>query len=287
MVKTVIKKIDNKNNILYFEKSNDIYVLCAIELNNRIFALNNINRITATNYAKNKKIINLEKYLVNMLKTKLEEQLRLYVIKNINNYDLYKRNDLVYFTKNLNQPVSYNNFLEGCSIKSDRINQNIIEYIYAGVQYIYNLEHDTIDIIKNGKKLSMLNSYFSNRELDFIIFREQYKRNIAPKIVYELVKIDKFVRRKNSIKIITNNNLICTFKNKLNPIYNLSNILHNNKENYNDFWIDKYYIVTPGLNDEYINLHDVKAFKYGRTILPINHDNLKYEVEYKIIKKVA
>lgn len=283
-------KLTNKQNSIYLEneigeqygKSGE-YKISGIEINNKIFIFNNFYKLENTKYVKNKKVVFFEEYMRNLIKSKLKEQLRLYVAKNINNYDLYKRNDITKIIENLNTDTISNTYISVSNYRLDRIRENKIVIDSHGICYIYDLEKNILDVIREGENTSILHALLYQRVLDYAVAKEQYKRGIAPNIVYELKKIDEFVKGKYKIKVILNDDSCYTIKNYSQVFKNISS-LFSYYEN-SDLEIFKRNIVEN--QDKDINIRDIKALKYGQVILPINQENLEYEVEYKIKKKVA
>ncbi len=281
-----LRKIVNENNTLYLSNSgcyydNDNYKLVGIELNDSVFIIDNISMFQKTAHSKDKDVVDLRRLLPNLIYNKLNEQLRLYIANNIEDYNIYKRNDIV---KLVDRKDKY--FRQGSQDYIgilDKINGNIIEFRSYDMQFLYNIEKRILDVKKDGKKTMLLNCYYNQDELDTLVFQEQYKRGIAPKIAYELGRIYDFIKNKHTIKIITSNEEKMVFKNRgvIDSLYDFIKIGYYNDQN----------LYIRPTNDSYykgsILLSDIKALQYGKTLFYINHNNLKYEIEYKIVKKIA
>ena len=279
-----IVKINNKQNNIFLEnEGSEIYKIIGIEINNKIFIFESGSKLERYNYVKDKKVIYFRPYIYNLIINKVKEQLRLYITQNINNYDLYKRNRITDIISNLGQNVISDTYIRLCDYNFKRIRENKINMRSYDINYVFDIEKNILDIIKNNKKTNLLNVMFDQTDLDYAVAQEQYKRGLAPNIVYELNKINEFVKGKYSIKVILNDNTYYTVKKCSRKFFGVSDIFSYDEDL--NLKIYKSYIV--GERDKSNRLQDIKAFKYGQVILPIEHEKLKYEIEYKIKKKVA
>lgn len=283
-------KLTNKRNNIYLNNEtgkkygrSGEFEISGVEIGNKIFVFNNFYNLENTKYVKNKKVIYFGKYMRDLITSKLKEQLRLYVAKNINNYELYKRNDINRIIENLNTDTISNTYISVSNYRLDRIRENKIVIDSHGICYIYDLEKNILDVIREGENTSILNALLYQRVLDYAVAKEQYKRGIAPNIVYELMKINEFIKEKRKINVILNDDSCYTIKNYSQEFRNISNLFLYNENS----GLEIYRSQIVESRDKNINIRDIKALKYGKVILPVNHENLKYEVEYKIKKKVA
>lgn len=283
-------KLTNKRNNIYLDNEkgkkygrSGEYEISAVEINNKIFVFNYFDGLENTKYAENKRVICFEKYLHDLIKSKLKEQLRLYITKNINNYEFYKTNNIVKIVENLNKDISSDAYFSISNYKLDKIKENKIFINDYRISWFYDLEKEILDVTECSKKTNILNVLMCQELLDYAVAKEQYKRGIAPNIVYELMKINEFVKDKHRIKVILNDDSCYTIKNYSQKFRTISDIFscyeNSNLEIFKNNIIESH--------EKNINIEDIKALKHGQVILPINHENLKYEVEYKIKKKVA
>lgn len=283
-------KLTNKRNIIYLDNEkgkrygrSGEYEISGVEINNKIFVFNYFDGLENTKYAENKEVIYFEKYMHNLIKSKLKEQSRLYVTKNINNYELYKTNSIQRIVENLNTDIASDTYFSLSNYKLDKIKENKIVIDNYEICCIYDLEKNILDVIYRGKKTSILNALVYQEMLDYAVAKEQYKRDIAPNIVYELMKINEFIKGKRKIKVILNDDSCYTIKNYSQEFRTISDVF----SCYEDSNLEIFRSNIVESHQKNINIKDIKALKHGQAILPINHENLKYEVEYKVKKKVA
>lgn len=262
--KLQLLKFDGKDNSLYFvmDNSNSIYFYGAEAKDGVVFRLNYayvLDKLKKHNYFKEKTIVNIGDYINEKISNKIRDELRIYVLNNINRYDFYDTNFIFDIKNKINQDlITYETRYNTYSYDFSEINHNLVfvkQSYSTDNQIKFDLFTGNMEFYINGHKTNCLDFYFTQNTLDTIIAQEQYKRGIAPKMLNELVKLQEFLNKKCSVKIITKDNNEHTYKSRYGR--DASNLLDycNGRFEISKYWLNE---------DDNINLKDVLYFKYGR-----------------------
>lgn len=261
--KLQLLKFDGKDNSLYFvmDSTNSIYFYGAEAKEGIVFRLNYsyiLDKLKKHNYLSEKKIINISDYINEKICNKIRDELRVYVLNNINKYDFYNDSFIFDIRNKIKQDlVTYQMNYYTYSYDYSDINRNIIIVTHSHFdgEIRVNILTGEMEFYKKGQKINCLDYYFSQNFLNTIIAQEQYKKGIAPKMLNELVKLQEFLYKKCSVKIITNDNKEHIYKARYSS--DVSNLLdfYNGRFEISKYWLNE---------DDNINLKDVLYFKYGR-----------------------
>lgn len=278
-VKLMIVK--NKNNTLYFLANKNMELsLYGIEIEkNLIYTLDNSyysEKIVENHKGLiNKKIVKIDMYIKYILSKKIEQSLRLYKLININDYSFY---DLK-FIYNIRREITFN-FINVNETKKDfyfedvdysEINDNIVILKNYNKKIRFNLETKDIELFYDNKKTNYLDFFYDKDRLNYIIASEQYNRGIAPKILNEVVSLQKFLIGKKSVKIITKDFKEYVCKSSYNNnIFNLIAYDYSKEK----FKISKWFLK----EKEDIDIKDVLCFKYGSKDYYINSTDFEEKV---------
>lgn len=261
--KLQLLKFDGKDNSLYFvmDSTNSIYFYGAEAKEGIVFRLNYayvLDKLKKHNYLSKKQIVNIGDYINEKISNRIRDELRIYVLNNINRYDFYNTSFIFDIKNKINQDlVTYETRYHSYSYDFSEINHNIVlvKQSYSDGEIKIDLFTGEMEFFIKGRKINCLDYYFSQNFLNTIIAQEQYKRGIAPKMLNELVKLQEFLNKKCSVKIITKDSKEHTYKSRYGR--DVSNLLDCCNER---FEISKYWLN----EDENIDLKDVSHFKYGR-----------------------
>ena len=261
--KLQLLKFDGKDNSLYFvmDSTNSIYFYGAEAKEGIVFRLNYayvLDKLKKHNYLSKKQIVNIGDYINEKISNRIRDELRIYVLNNINRYDFYNTSFIFDIKNKINQDlVTYETRYHSYSYDFSEINHNIVlvKHSYSDGEIKIDLFTGEMEFFKKGHKINCLDYYFSQNFLNTIIAQEQYKRGIAPKMLNELVKLQEFLDNKISVKIITKDSKEHTYKARYGR--DASNLLDYCN---GTFEISKYWLH----EDDDINLIDVSHFKYGR-----------------------
>ena len=262
--KLQLLKFDGKDNSLYFvmDSTNSIYFYGAEAKNGIVFRLNYayvLDKLKKHNYFKEKQIVNIGDYINEKIGDKIRDELRIYLLNNINRYDFYNASFIFDIKNKINQDlVTYETRYNSYTYDFSEINHNIVfikESRYTDNQIKFDLFTGDMEFYINGHKTNCLDFYFTKNFLNTIIAQEQYKRGIAPRMLNELVKLQEFLDNKCSIKIITKDSKEHTYKSRYGR--DASNLLDycNGRFEISKYWLNE---------DENLELKNVYYFKYGR-----------------------
>ena len=256
-------KFDGKDNSLYFvmDKTDSIYFYGAEAKEGIVFRLNYsyaLDKLNKHNYFKEKKIVNIGDYINEKIGNKIRDELRVYVLNNINKYDFYNADFIFEIRNKIKQDlVTYQMNYYTYSYDYSDINHNmiIVKYNHSDNEIKIDLYTGEMEFFKKGYKINCLDFYFSQNTLNTILAQEQYKRGIAPKMLNEFVKLQEFLYKKCSVKIITKDNNEHIYKARYSS--DVSSLL--------GFYNGRFEVSRYCLNEnEDIELKDILYFKYGK-----------------------
>lgn len=262
--KLQLLKFDGKDNSLYFvmDSTNSIYFYGAEAKEGIVFRLNYayvLDKLKKHNCFKEKQIVNIGDYINEKISNRIRDELRIYILNNINRYDFYNTSFIFDIKNKINQDlVTYETRYNTYSYDFSEINNNLVfvkQSYSTDNQIKFDVFTGDMEFYINGHKTNCLDFYFTQNFLNTIIAQEQYKRGIAPKMLNELVKLQEFLDKKSSIKIITKDSKEHTYKSRYGR--DASNLLDycNGRFEISKYWLKE---------DADINLKDVLYFKYGR-----------------------
>lgn len=222
----------------------------------------------------------LYSHIQKIIKSIATDQLNHYINQNIENHKIYFYegkidNDVLVFTLNDItggiRDIGYKNLYDGiinCSYSYDvRFNFNVMSDTVSDICILVGYGRD-----KKAVNHSPLQMVYSDRLKHLKL--AQIKKGTAPKFIMELNRIHEFLKDKKSVKINLKDGRVLKWSERL-YLNGLVDIIDD------QFYLLDSYFFAPRLNlpfREKMLFSNVESLQYNRTILEINHDNLKVGV---------
>lgn len=237
-------------------------------------------------------VVDIKEIIRYQLTNILEEELRKFVEKNINN--------ISYFFEDLEQSDSNNNkyyrtpdFLDPMYIGEDVLQEENKSIDSKVKNTLENVMYDEISngIVKYGyfscskqsvkvnlyeKKIitpanEILTEMYSEKLLKNVLAYEQYKRGITPSFYNEIAKINEFLKGKKHVTVIMNDGTEGKAEADINDILYFYD---------GEISIRTYFLNVPNSDiNNYKNINNLKCLRYGKNELNININNLKPLIE--------
>lgn len=237
-------------------------------------------------------VVDIKEIIKYQLTNILEEELRKFVEKNINNISYFfedleqidSNNNKYYRTPDFLNPMYIGEYVlqeENKSIDSkvkntlekvmyDEISNGILKYRYDDYSK-YSVGVNLLDkkIITPSNEILM--KMYSENTLKNVLAYEQYKRGITPNFYNEIAKINEFLKGKKHVAVIMNDGTEGKVEADINDILYFYD---------GEILIRTYFLNVPDSDiNNYKNINNLKCLKYGKNELNINVNNLKPLIE--------
>ncbi|MDO5555115.1 MAG: hypothetical protein Q4G09_00230 [Clostridia bacterium] len=259
--------ISNKDNIVdsYTDLQDYMKYFYLDGISDTLFVTNydNFEKIDSFDFEKELlrryKVVNLNKDMKSQINKYIDNKVdELYYLNNYSKYKLYKKMtfDKIKELKDNNFSFLHEDYLE-INFDTNKINYGAFQY-NPYTQKVENLE-----------------TLFNERKFDELISKKlilkEIENDIAPKFITELIKIEDFLKEKQSIKLMFNNinNFKCTAK--------ITEFLYERglffELNFYDKTKENFLNENPTKRVEDLKIEDLKGIMYSNKILEINGSN--------------